>query len=682
MERYPKVTQLINKLDTEDYQAYKECVKVVAEISAFDTDVIPFLWNEMLFAVLNSLKIEIKYDTKQTVSNWLNATMMWNAEKHSPLAKEGYYPFPEVGEYYDFAFARELNYLSHVDDSDLRVYINTIALFETLRYYICMYLTRPSKILSFLGGYKVVEPCFTEDHMWKIVIDIWPINIDWSYYDIISDGHDFTYDTHNQTKKLDKILAEKKYLEIMPNGNRYTLPAYEFYLGSITDEYGMVYSADGRILLRCTNKDVECYIIKDGTRIICSDAFHQNSELDDITLPSSVVYIENGGFYGCTNLRKVTFEGEGLEVIGAYAFGDCVSLWKIDLPDTLKIIDQGALYNTGLPFFNVGKNVKKLTGGFEEYTDTSIYSIGGESTSGIYVDEENPYFCSIDGMLFSKDKKVLYQCPSGKINPLFCDNIESILIPQGTEELYACCCEDIVGLKRLILPSTIKKIGDSIISGEVRELALFTDCPPLVGELKNEELIIRVHNESVGLYRNDEKWSKIICKCIIGIDDLAPGAKAGLSALQLWTLGAGNSARRFNGENPIPAKTVVATEKSMEIKPMPKDNVVIPLGITLSDDMMECIKYGHIPDAMEDHWFMYCDEDTIRYYRSWTGICIYVAKYEKTDGGYIITELIANRSPDEYGCKDNNYDFALFMALLTEEYGGDASVFWEAVCKK
>lgn len=115
---------------------------------------------------------------------------------------------------------------------------------------------------------------------------------------------------------------------------------------------------------------------------------------------------------------------------------------------------------------------------------------------------------------------------------------------------------------------------------------------------------------------------------------------------------------------------------------MPKDNVVIPLGITLSDDMMECIKYGHIPDAMEDHWFMYCDEDTIRYYRSWTGICIYVAKYEKTDGGYIITELIANRSPDEYGCKDNNYDFALFMALLTEEYGGDASVFWEAVCKK
>ena len=101
-----------------------------------------------------------------------------------------------------------------------------------------------------------------------------------------------------------------------------------------------------------------------------------------------------------------------------------------------------------------------------------------------------------------------------------------------------------------------------------------------------------------------------------------------LKALMMWKMGAGNSAKRFNGENPIPVKTVVATKDSWTIMPMPEQHTTIPVGVILPENAMECVKYGHIPDAMEDHWFMYCDDNTIRYYRSWTGFCIYVAKYE------------------------------------------------------
>lgn len=107
-----------------------------------------------------------------------------------------------------------------------------------------------------------------------------------------------------------------------------------------------------------------------------------------------------------------------------------------------------------------------------------------------------------------------------------------------------------------------------------------------------------------------------------------------LKALMMWKMGAGNSAKRFNGENPIPVKTVVATKDSWSIMPMPEQHTTIPVGVILPENAMECVKYGHIPDAMEDHWFMYCDDNTIRYYRSWTGFCIYVAKYEKVDDGY------------------------------------------------
>jgi len=150
-----------------------------------------------------------------------------------------------------------------------------------------------------------------------------------------------------------------------------------------------------------------------------------------------------------------------------------------------------------------------------------------------------------------------------------------------------------------------------------------------------------------------------------------------IRVLQMWKMGAGNSARRFNGENPIPEKTKVATKDSWNTEPMPEKNVLIPMNVTIPCEAMQLVKYGHIPDAMEDHWFMYCDENTIRYYRSWTGFCIYVAKYEDDGETCRITELTVNREPEQYTCTDDEHDAALFMALLTEEYGGDASKYWD-----
>ena len=155
--------------------------------------------------------------------------------------------------------------------------------------------------------------------------------------------------------------------------------------------------------------------------------------------------------------------------------------------------------------------------------------------------------------------------------------------------------------------------------------------------------------------------------------------KLGCQALLMWKMGAGNSAKRFNGENPIPQKTKVATKDSWNIEPMPGKHTTIPMDESIPSAAMRIVKYGHIPDAMEDHWFMYCDETTIRYYRSWTGFCIYVAKYEDDGETCRITELTVNREPEQYTCTDNEHDVALFMALLTEEYGGDANEYWKKV---
>ena len=57
MERYPKIAKLINNVDIENYPAYKECVKGIAEITALDENNIPFIWEELLSAVISAMPL-------------------------------------------------------------------------------------------------------------------------------------------------------------------------------------------------------------------------------------------------------------------------------------------------------------------------------------------------------------------------------------------------------------------------------------------------------------------------------------------------------------------------------------------------------------------------------------------------------------------------------------------------
>lgn len=148
------------------------------------------------------------------------------------------------------------------------------------------------------------------------------------------------------------------------------------------------------------------------------------------------------------------------------------------------------------------------------------------------------------------------------------------------------------------------------------------------------------------------------------------------AALLTWTNGLGHMGKAFNGEDAMPEKMRTATADSWDILPMPEEHTIIRTDIKIPSDAMDIIRKGHIPDAMEDHWFMYCDEEYIRYYRSWTGICIYEARYEKADDGYRLTSIIANRLPEQYSQTNDRRDYCMFMYLLITEAGGDGSSFF------
>ena len=118
------------------------------------------------------------------------------------------------------------------------------------------------------------------------------------------------------------------------------------------------------------------------------------------------------------------------------------------------------------------------------------------------------------------------------------------------------------------------------------------------------------------------------------------------------------------------------------LQPMPSEYVLIPMNIDIPASAMYSIVKGHMPKSMEDHWFMYCDKNTIRYYRSWTGICVYRATYRPNGRFCKIMELEVNRNPIEGNEAENEKDKNIFMALLTCEYGGDGSSYWEKAFEK
>ena len=159
--------------------------------------------------------------------------------------------------------------------------------------------------------------------------------------------------------------------------------------------------------------------------------------------------------------------------------------------------------------------------------------------------------------------------------------------------------------------------------------------------------------------------------------------KKQFQAIMLWKLGLGNMGKLFNGEDPMPNKTKVAKSTSWKIDPMPQTEISrIEAGISITEEDMAIIRKGHIPEAQEDHWFMYCSKQHIRYYRSWTGTCAFEAHFLKKEQKYIIDEIIINHALVEFGVNGDEAGVALFLYLLIAEVGGDAMVAWQAYLDK
>ena len=213
---------------------------------------------------------------------------------------------------------------------------------------------------------------------------------------------------------------------------------------AFVDEWGVEYSKDGRKLLKAPRELSGAYSVKEGTRIICDEAFWWCDSLSEIVIPSSVTSIGKGAFSFCYSLSEIVIPSS-VTSIGKGAFFSCSSLIYISIPKSVICLN-------GNPFTRWNSKLECLS----------------------------PNFVYEDDILFNKDKSRIisfrkqniksYVIPSsvtsiGDSAFSWCDSLSEIVIPSSVTSIGKGAFSYCDSLSEIVIPSSVTSIGNNAFSG-------------------------------------------------------------------------------------------------------------------------------------------------------------------------------------------------------------------------
>lgn len=158
----------------------------------------------------------------------------------------------------------------------------------------------------------------------------------------------------------------------------------------------------------------------------------------------TVTRLGSNSLQNCTKMvrAEVPFT---VTLMDGYAFYGCSQLQQLRLHEGLKQINQFSVsHDTSLTTLSIPASVDSISGSFVTYST---------ALNNIEVDAANTHYTSINGVLFSKDKKRLVAYPN--------NNSTSYSVPTGTEVIGSDAFRGASPLQAVTLPSTLKCVESS-----------------------------------------------------------------------------------------------------------------------------------------------------------------------------------------------------------------------------
>ncbi len=177
--------------------------------------------------------------------------------------------------------------------------------------------------------------------------------------------------------------------------------------------------------------------------------FNYYDIITEIVIGNGVTDISSTAFFGCEGVTSITIP-DSVESIGSSAFGYCSSLTSITIPSGVTNIEDQAF-------------------------DCC------ESLTEIVVDQQNPSYCSDNGVLFSISKRQLHTYPAGKPETAYaipdtvtsidkeafsgCSNLKSVTIPDSVTSIGERAFSNCSSLESVTIPNSVTSIGYATFYG-------------------------------------------------------------------------------------------------------------------------------------------------------------------------------------------------------------------------
>ena len=234
----------------------------------------------------------------------------------------------------------------------------------------------------------------------------------------------------------------------------------------VLDEWGVLYSKDGLRLLK-GNESLTVYTVREGTRVICDEAFYYCTSLKTLNLPAGLTSIGDAAFRLCTSLAALTLP-VGLTSIGISAFSWCSSLETLNLPDGLTSIGNNA--------FSECRSLETLN------LPAGLTSIGANPFRGcdkLKLSNHSSHFKIQDDLLLSSDGSQLISymgkgssvtipdCVRSIGDSAFseCNSLAALNLPDGLTSIGNNAFSECKSLETLNLPDGVKSIGANPFRG-------------------------------------------------------------------------------------------------------------------------------------------------------------------------------------------------------------------------